>query len=161
MLTLPDSIIAVLTAFAPLFSHSVFALAQILLSGAILAPGQRTVASALRVMGLAQTPSFQNYHRVLNRAQGRPRKAARVLLSLVIAAFAPQGPLLIGGDETLERRQGEKIAKKGIYKDSARSSKSFFVKSSGLRWIVFMLLVPIPWAGRTWALPFFAALAPS
>ena len=83
------------------------------------------------------------------------------MLSLLIAAFAPQGPLLIGGDETLERRQGEKIAKKGIYKDSARSSKSFFVKSSGLRWIVFMLLVPIPWAGRTWALPFFAVLAPS
>ena len=161
MLTLPDKIIAVLTAFAPLFSHSVFASAQILLCGTILAPGRRTVASALRVMGLAHTPHFQNYHRVLNRVQWCPRKAAQVLLSLLMAAFAPEGPLLIGGDETLERRQGDKIAKKGIYKDSVRSSKSFFVKSSGLRWIVFMLLVPIPWANRTWALPFFTVLAPS
>ena len=161
MLTLPDKIIAVLAQFAPLFSRSVFPSAQVLLIGAILTPARRTVASALRVMGLAQTPHFQTYHRVLNRAVWSPRQAAKTLLQLLIAAFVPDGPLLIGGDETLERRQGAKIAKKGIYKDSARSSKSFFVKSSGLRWIVFMLLVPIPWAQRTWALPFFAVLAPS
>ncbi len=161
MLTLPERIIAVLNAFAPLFSRSVFMSAQLLLIGAILTPGRRTVTSALRVMGLSQTPNFQNYHRVLNRAQWSSRKAARTLLHLLVNAFVPEGPLVIGGDETLERRQGDKIAKKGIYKDSARSSKSFFVKSSGLRWIVFMLLVPIPWAERTWALPFFAVLAPS
>jgi len=126
-----------------------------------LTPGRRTVASALRVMGLSQTPVSQDYHRVLNRAHWSARKAACLLLHLLVETFAPDGPLLIGGDETLERRRGSKIAKKGIYKDSARSSKSFFVKSSGLRWIVFMLLVPIPWAGRVWGLPFFAVLAPS
>jgi hypothetical protein len=135
--------------------------AYVLLVGAILAPGRRTLTSALRVRGLSQTPHFQNYHRVLNRAHWSPLKAAQLLLHLLVATFVPEGPILIGGDETLERRQGAKIAKKGIYKDSARSSKSFFVKSSGLRWIVFMILVPIPWAGRTWALPFFAVLAPS
>jgi|SRR5579859_396478 len=161
MLTLPEPIIAILACFAPLFSRLVFAHAQVLLVGAILAPGRRTVASALRVMGLSHTPDFQNYHRVLNRAHWSARKAARTLLHLLVAAFVPEGPIVIGGDETLERRRGDKIAKKGIYKDSARSSKSFFVKSSGLRWIVFMLLVPIPWAGRVWALPFFAVLAPS
>lgn len=161
MLTLPDKIIAVLRAFAPLFSRRVFPAAQVLLIGAILAPARRTVASALRVMGLAHTPHFQNYHRVLNRARWSARQASKTLLHLLLAAFVPDGPILIGGDETLERRRGEQIAKLGIYKDSARSSKSFFVKSSGLRWIVFMLLVPIPWAGRTWALPFFAVLAPS
>ncbi len=161
MLTLPDKIIAVLRAFAPLFSRSVFASAQVLLIGAILTPARRTVASALRVMGLAHTPHFQNYHRVLNRAHWSARQASKTLLHLLLAAFMPEGPVVIGGDETLERRRGEQIAKLGIYKDSARSSKSFFVKSSGLRWIVFMLLVPIPWAQRTWALPFFAVLAPS
>ena len=161
MLTLPDKIIAVLSAFAPLFSRRVFASAQVLLIGAILTPARRTVASALRVMGLAHTPHFQNYHRVLNRANWSARQASKTLLHLLLAAFAPDGPVVIGGDETLERRRGEQIAKLGIYKDSARSSKSFFVKSSGLRWIVFMVLVPIPWAQRTWALPFFAVLAPS
>jgi len=161
MLTLPEQIIAVLDAFAPLFSRSVFVSAQVLLLGAILTPGRRTVTSALRVMGLAQTPDFQNYHRVLNRAVWSARKAAKILLLLLVEAFVPEGPVVLGGDETLERRQGERIAKKGIDKDSARSSKNFFVKSSGLRWIVFMLLVPIPWAQRTWALPFFCVLAPS
>lgn len=161
MLTLPDPIIAILAVFAPLFSRPVFAQAQVLLAGAILAPGRRTVASALRVMGLSQTPHFQNYHRVLNRAHWSPHKAARTLMHLLVTTFVPEGPVIIGGDETLERRRGDKIEKKGIYKDSARSSKSFLVKSSGLRWIVFMLLVPVPWAGRHWALPFFAVLAPS
>jgi DDE superfamily endonuclease len=161
MLTLPEPIIAILAPFAPLFSRPVFAYAQVLLVGVILTPGRRTVASALRVMGRSQAPDFQNYHRVLNRAHWSARKAARTLLHLLVETFVPEGPIVIGGDETLERRRGDKIAKKGIYKDSARSSKSFFVKSSGLRWIVFMLLVPIPWAGRVWALPFFAVLAPS
>lgn len=161
MLTLPEPIIAILAAFAPLFSRTVFLQAQVLLVGTILTPGRRTVASALRVMGLSHTPDFQNYHRVLNRARWSARAAARTLLHLLVDTFVPEGPILIGGDETLERRRGDKIKKKGIYKDSARSSKSFFVKSSGLRWIVFMLLIPIPWAERTWALPFFAVLAPS
>jgi hypothetical protein len=161
MLTLPDPIIAALIAFAPLFSRSVFVSAQVLLVGAILTPGARTIASALRVMGRAPKPDFQNYHRVLNRADWSPRKASGTLLQLLVQAFVPEGPIVVGGDETLERRQGAQIQKKGVYKDSARSSKSFFVQSSGLRWIVFMLLVPIPWAGRTWALPFFAVLAPS
>ncbi len=75
--------------------------------------------------------------------------------------FAPDGPLVMGIDETLERRRGDKIAAKGIYRDAARSSKSFFIKSSGLRWVSLMLLCPIPWAKRVWALPFLTVLAPS
>src|SRR3990172_10264215 len=54
-----------------------------------------------------------------------------------------------------------KIAAKGIYRDAVRSSKSFFVKTSGLRWVCMMLLAPIPWAQRVWALPFLTVLAPS
>lgn len=161
MLTLPAPIIAILAHFAPLFSRPVFASAQVLLIGSPLTPGRRTVCAALRGMGLEQTPALQNSPRVFSRAKWSPRTAAKILLHLWVEAFVPDGPLRIGGDETLERRQGEPIAKKGIYKDSARSRKNFFVKSSGLRGIVFMLLAPIPWAGRTGALPFFAVLAPS
>lgn len=64
-------------------------------------------------------------------------------------------------DETIERRWGNKIKKRGIYRDSVRSSGSHFVKSSGLRWISLLLLVPIGWAHRTWGLPFLTVLAPS
>jgi DDE superfamily endonuclease len=161
MLPLPNESIAVLLAFAPLFSRPVFRYAQVLLVGAILTPGQHTVANVLRVMGLQDTPRFQNYHRVLNRAKWNSRKAAQILLGLLVELFAPIGVLVLGIDETLERRRGEKIAAKGIYRDAVRSSKEFFVKSSGLRWISLMLLAPIPWAGRVWALPFLSALAPS
>ncbi len=132
MLTLPAEIIAVLAAFAPLFSQPVSRHAQILLIGAILTPGTRTVANALRVMGLSRTQRFQNYHRVLNRAKWNSHKAAKILLDRLVRTFVPAGTVVIGIDETLERRRGEKIAAKGIYRDAVRSSKNFFVKSSGL-----------------------------
>jgi hypothetical protein len=161
MLTLPDSIIAILATFAPLFSTPVFRHVQILVAGAILTPGRHTVANALRMMGLAHTRRFQNFHRVLSRAKWNSRRAAKVLLGLLVTAFVPEGEIVVGIDETLERRRGKKIAAKGIYRDAVRSSKSFFVKSSGLRWITLMLLAPVSWAGRVWALPFFSVLAPS
>jgi len=61
----------------------------------------------------------------------------------------------------LERRRGEKIKAKGIYRDPVRSSRSHLVKASGLRWLCAMVLAEIPWAGRVWALPFLTALCPS
>jgi hypothetical protein len=161
MPTLPPAMILLLRPFAPLFSKRIWAHVQILLMGALLAPAQRTVAAALRVVGLAQSPHFQRYHRVLNRASWSSLAASRVLLRLLVATFLPEGPLVIGVDETLERRMGAKIAAKGVYRDAVRSSHSHFVKATGLRWVSLMLLTPIPWAGRVWALPFLTALAPS
>jgi hypothetical protein len=161
MLILPPEIITLMTAFAPLFSPSVFQHAQVLLTGAILTPGQRTVTAALRAMGLAHNRHFQNYHRVLNRAVWSPRQAAAVLLRLLVSVFAPDGPLVLGGDDTIERRRGDKIKARGIYRDPIRSSHSHFVKTSGLRWLCLMLLVPVPFAKRLWALPFLSVLCPS
>jgi hypothetical protein len=153
--------IAVLRCFAPLFSPRVWSHAQVLLVGAILAPAQRTVAAALRVTGRAQVRQFHRYHRVLSRAEWSGLAVGRVLLGLLVAAFVPDGPLVVGIDETLERRRGRRIAAKGIYRDPVRSSHSHFVKASALRWVCLTLLVPIPWAARTWALPILTALAPS
>ena len=98
---------------------------------------------------------------MLNRAVWCPREASRVLLGLLLAAFAPTGPVVLGIDDTIERRRGKCIPAKGVYRDPIRSSRSFFVKTMGLRWLSLMLLVPVPWAGRVWALPFLTALAPS
>ncbi len=154
-------ILSVLSLFAPLFSARVWTAAQVLLIGAILAPGKRTVTAILRVMGLAQTVHFQTYHRVLNRAVWSSLAASRILLIHLLAVFAPTGRLVMGLDDTIERRRGGKIAAKGIYRDPVRSSDSHFVKASGLRWLSLQLLVPIPWAQRTWGLPFLTVLAPS
>jgi hypothetical protein len=83
-------------------------------------------------MGLGQTEQFQRYHRVLNRAVWSGREASRVLLGLLVKTFVPNGPLVIGVDETLERRWGKKIAAKGVYRDPLRSTQERFVKSSVL-----------------------------
>ncbi len=116
----------------------------------------------MRVMGLGRAKQFQRYHRVLNRAAWSSREVSRVLLGLLVRTFLSDGEaLVIGVDETIERRWGKKICAKGIYRDPVRSSHGHFVKPSGLRWACLMLLVPISWAGRVWALPFLSALAPS
>jgi hypothetical protein len=119
------------------------------------------VSSALRAVGLAHEPMFQTYHRVLNRDRWSSLGVSKILFQLLVTTFAPQGPLVVGLDETIERRRSTKIHASGIYRDPVRSSRSHFVKVRGLRWICAMLLVPIPWAGRVWALPFLTTLAPS
>jgi len=162
MCDLPERIIRVLRPFAPVFSGRVWDWATALLVGAILAPGPRTVAAALRALGLQDDRQFQNYHRVLNRARWSSRALSPILLALLVRAFVPaDGPVLVGLDETIERRRGAKIAAKGIYRDPVRSSKEHFVKTSGLRWVSLQLLARVPWAQRVWALPFLTVLAPS
>ena len=122
MRTLPIMMIRLLAPFAPLFSKRVWQNAQLLLVGAILAPGRRTVSSALRAIGLDQYKRFHRYHRVLSRASWSSREAGRILLGLLLeAAFVGEGPLILGIDETLERRWGKKISAKGVYRDPVRS----------------------------------------
>jgi DDE superfamily endonuclease len=159
---LPACFAAVILTFVPVFlQQRTWRHAELLLIGAILAPGKRTVTSLLRIAGRSRERRFTNYHRVLNRAAWDARAAARLLLGLLIATFAPNGPVVLGLDATIERRRGRRINAKGIYRDPVRSSKGHFVKASGLRWLSLMLLAPIPWAERIWALPFLTALAPS
>src|ERR671910_1852050 len=158
MRALPTTMIRLLAPFAPLFSKRVWRHVQILLAGAILAPGRRTVSSALRAMGLDQHKRFHRYHRVLSRASWSSLQASRILLGLLLEAFVGEGPLILGIDETLERRYGKKFSARGVYRDPVRSTHEHFVKSSGLRWVCVMLLVEIPWAARVWALPFLCAL---
>src|SRR3954449_9476721 len=161
MLLLSSSFASLIEIFAPLFDSRVWSYAQLLLVGAVLAPGKRTVSSVLRIVGLGSEKHFQNYHRVLNRARWSGRAASQILLGLLLRAFPPCGPILVGLDDTIERRWGKQIQARGIYRDPVRSSHSHLVKASGLRWLSLMLLVEIPWARRVWALPFLTVLAPS
>lgn len=163
MLILPKPIMTLLIPFKPLFRQPTWIKAQILFIGAILATGKRTVTAALRVMGLSDERHFSNYHQVLNRAVWSPRRMSEILLALLMKYLdsGDSKPLAFGIDETTERRWGLKISKRGIYRDAVRSSKSHFVKTSGLRWISLMWLTEISWAERIWALPFLTILAPS
>ena len=160
-LSLPTPFVSVIAVFAPVFSKPVWQHAKVLLTGAILTPGKRTVTSALCVMGLSAAAHVQSDHRVLNRAVWSPLGASRLLLRLLVAVFVPAGGGVCGLDETIERRRGDTIQAKGIYRDAVRSSRSHVVKVSGLRWRCGMLLTPMSWAHRVWALPFRTVLCPS
>src|ERR1700736_348396 len=159
---LPPRFLSRLVGFADLFTRPTWSNVLVLLAGVILAPGRRTVAAALRILGRDHDPGFATFHRLLNRAVWSARAMAGRLLILLVQAFVPpDAPIVIGLDDTIERRWGPKISARGIYRDPVRSSKGHFVKASGLRWLSAMLLVRVPWADRIMALPFLTLLAPS
>jgi len=160
--SLPPQFLSCLAAFDDLFTRPTWPNVLLLLAGVILTPGRRTITAALRILGRDRNPDFCTFHRVLNRAAWSSRAAASRLLLLLIACFLPAAaPVVIGLDDTIERRWGPKISARGIYRDPVRSSKGHFVKASGLRWLSAMLLVHVPWADRIMALPFLTLLAPS
>jgi hypothetical protein len=146
---LPTRFAPVILPFAGLFRQRTWRHARALLVGAILTPGVRTVASVLRLLGLARERRFCRYHRVLSRAVWSSQAASRLLLGLLVRAFVPTGPVLVGLDDTIERRRGARIRAKGIYRDPVRSSHSHFVKAMGLRWLSVMLLAPIRGRGAS------------
>jgi hypothetical protein len=153
-------IINLLSVFAVAFTAPTFAKVLVMVYGTILAPGRRTVTTALRAVGLKDEEHFTNYHRVLNRDRWSPWVVSKLLLALILLVLLPEGaPLLLAIDETLERRRGKKIKYKGWFRDPVRSTKQQVVKTLGLRWVCLSILVPVPWSQRLWALPFMTVLA--
>ncbi len=153
-------IISMLEPFRCLFTAPTWKKMLTLLRGTLLARGSRTVTTALWQTGHEQDPHFSAFHQVLNRARWSPLQASRYLLTLIIQTFVQAGASLdIVIDETLERRWGAKIRKRGHYRDSVRSSHTRSVSSPGLRWIVLAVVVTVPWTRQRWALPFLCVLA--
>lgn len=157
---LPPEIITVLAQFEPAFNKRTYEKAVVLLMGTILGRGRRTVTAALRQMGLQDSPNWAKYHHVLNRAKWSGLQVAGILLRLLVQTFvASQGTVEMVIDETLERRWGRQISKRGHWRDPLASSKGLHVSSSGLRWVVLALVVKLPWSNRYWALPCLSILS--
>ena len=150
-----------LQAWRPCFTAPSWEHVLVLVMGALLAPGKRTVTSCLRMTGRAEAANFATFHQILNRARWSSRAVARRLLCVVVERLVPAGPVVIGLDDTIERRWGSRIRARGIYRDPVRSSHGHFVKASGLRWLSFMVLTPVPWTRLIKALPVLTLLAPS
>lgn len=164
MIKLTSGFQATISHFSFAFRKDVWPKVVILLTGAIICPGSRTVCNLLRSVGLRWEKNFAKYHRLLNQDKWSAKKLSGVLLRLIVDAFISTGePIVFGLDDTIERRWGPKINKRGIYRDPVRSSKSHFVKCSGLRWLSLMVLTNLPWleAGVNWALPILTVLCPS
>ncbi len=159
--SVPEVLAAWMRPFASCFTAAVWRHALVLVAGTLLTPGRRTVTAALRVMGLDQAAGFAVHHRVLSTACWSSRLVARRLLLMLVAALAPDSPVVVGFDDTIERRWGAEIKARGSYRDPVRSRHGHFVKAFGLRWLRLTLLAPVPWAGCLWALPFLTMLAPS
>ena len=131
---LPDPIIEALATFRPLFTAPTWRKLMILLTGTLLAQGRRTVAAALGSTSNDMAANFSSFHQVLNRARWSPLALSRQLLLLIVETFVPAGACVdLVIDETLERRWGSKISKRGHYRDSALSSRERSVSSPGLR----------------------------
>jgi hypothetical protein len=152
-----EAIVHLLATFAPAFTRPTFAHVLVLVYGTLLSAGRRTVTAALRAVGLQEERHFTTYHRVLNRARWRPLRLSRLLLGLLVGTLVPaDAPLIVLIDGTLERRRGRRIAYKGRFHDAARSQKGHVVTSEGIHWLCMMLVVPLPWSRRAWALPFLS-----
>ena len=155
---LPEAIILVLAPCAPLFAPRVWRYAQVWLLGAILAPGARTVTTALRVMGLSCARHFTNSHRGLHRATWSARQGSRLLRGLRVPLLVPPGATsVLGADDPVERRTGRKSKATGCARDAVRSTTKHIIRCVGLTWVSMMRLVPGPWSPRVWALPFLTA----
>lgn len=164
MLKTPPEFKLSISIFSVAFSKRVWCKAELLFIGALCCPGSRTICNILRSLGLGQEKRFHKYHRFLSKDKWSGLRLGQLLLKELVRVFVAEGqPLVFGVDETVERRWGHKIKKRGIYRDAVRSSASHFVKCSGLRWMSLMLLSHVPWLekGRYWALPVLTALCPS
>ncbi len=156
---LPAEIISVLSHFAPAFSQPTYEKAVVLVVGSILAKGRRTVTSALYVMGKAQTAGWSKYHQVLNRSKWSGLAVSQRLLCLIVATFVAMDAIItLAVDETLERRWGPQIRKRGHWRDSLASSRQMNVSASGLRWLVLAVVINVPWTPYALALPFLSVL---
>src|ERR1700693_1699856 len=116
-----------LSVFRPCFTAPVWNRILVLVAGAVLAPGKRTVTQVLRVMGLANEPGFRRYHEVMSLAPWDSRAMARRLLLYIIERLLPNGEVVVGIDDTIERRWGATIKARGIYRDPVRSLTGTFV----------------------------------
>jgi DDE superfamily endonuclease len=164
MIKLPSGFQDTISQFSFAFRKDVWPKVVILLTGAIICPGSRTVCNLLRSVGLRWEKNFPKYHRLLSQDKWSAKKLSGVLLRLVVNTFVAKGePIVAVMDDTIERRWGSQINKRGIYRDPVRSSKSHFVKCSGLRWLSLMVSTYLPWleTGVYWALPVLTVLCPS
>src|SRR5436309_14728937 len=151
LMSFPGPIISILAQFEPLFTAPTWKKVIILLVGTVLARGRRTVTAALRQMGRQMDNHFSGFHQVLNRARWSPLAVRRRLLQVLVRTFRKAGGTIeIVIDETMERRWGRKISKRGHWRDSLRSSKKRSVSTSGLRWVTQAVVVRLPWTKQWW-----------
>ncbi len=158
MLGLPREAATLLGRFAPAFAGSVFVRWVVLLLGAILTTGRRTVQNILRTVGPIAVGHFSSFHRVFSKRRWSMWRVGRVLATLIVELLVPDGVIDLVGDDTVEEHRGKNVYGKGCHRDAVRSKGKFTAFRWGHKWVVLCILVRLPFARRPWALPILVAL---
>jgi DDE superfamily endonuclease len=158
MLTLPEFAQPVLGLFSPVFYHPTYQRFLVLLLAAVLTTGRRTVSNLLRTAAGLARGDASSFHRVLSKRRWSTLSLARILTRFILEHWAPEGPVLVAGDDTVDEHRGAKVYGKGCHRDPVRSTHSYTAFRWGHKWVVLAILVQFPFATRAWALPVLSAL---
>jgi len=155
---LPKQVRTIFDPIEPAFTRPTHRRFVLLALAAILTLGGRTISNLLRVLDALAPGHPSSYHRVFSRDRWSLSSLARRYVAAVVARFAPCGPILLAGDDTVTEHPGPHVYGKGRHRDPVRSTHTYTAFRWGHKWVVLALLVPVPWATRRWALPLLVTL---
>ena len=158
MRTIPQAAEPLIRNFAGSFTRPIYPRFIILLFAAILVTGRRTVSNLLRTVQALAPGHPSSYHRVLSKRRWSAWRLARSLAGSILDSWAPDGPVQICGDDTVDEHRGKKVYGKACHRDAVRSTHSYTAYRWGHKWVVLAILVKFPFSRRLWALPVLAVL---
>jgi hypothetical protein len=150
---LPPEAHALVQVLALHFTCPTYQRLSTLLVGAVLTTGRRTVANVLRTLRHLAPGHRTDYQRVLSRAPWSGLALGCALVRFLLDRLAPDGPVQLVGDDTVDGHKGPRVYGKGRHRDAVRSTHSYTAWRYGHRWVVLAVLVKFPFAARRWALP--------
>ena len=136
-----------------LFTAPSFAIFTDLLTGWVLAPGQRTITAMIAVADPAGVRAHDAYHRFVRDGAWHMSGLWRVLASHAVARFAPAGVIELVCDDTPRHTSGRHVNGAGTFRDAVRSTVARVVYALGLNLVVVALRVQPGWGGCPIAVP--------
>jgi len=154
-----STLLLVFASFEPAFTRPTFENFAVLLRGALLARGPRTVSNCLRAAWpWARHAHFTTYENLLRRARYSLCFLGALLFREVLTLI-PKGTVIeLAVDETLVRRYGPQTPGIGMHRDAVRSSHGYRIATPGHKWVVVSVVVALPFLSRHMALPVACAL---
>ncbi len=158
MICLPAVAEPLLMSFSIAFTQPTFQRSLVLLVGAIVAKGARTISNLLWNVGDLAEGDPSDYHRVFSRAPWSLWKLGQVLAIAVIKLAADDDWIRVVVDCTVAEHKGKKVYGKGCHHDAVRSTDTHTVYRWGHRWVALAIIIRFPFCSRPWALPVLTAL---
>ena len=157
---LPDFAVPVLSMFQPAFSTPTYHRFLVLVLGALLTTGRRTITNILRTVRHQAQGHVSSYHRVFSQRRWSAWALARMLITFLLDHVVPPGPVLLAGDDTVTEHPGPHVFGKGRHRDGVRSTHSYTAYRWGHKWVVLSVLVKLPFAITALGAPCLGRLVP-